>query len=69
MLPDIEDIKKPADVKQDTPKECPNTDIGKHLLRSYVKSLLGHFELKVNKRTTVYPFFCVSQNLQKGENM
>lgn len=46
MLPDIEDIKKPADVKQDTPKECPNTDIGKHLLRSYVKSLLGHFELK-----------------------
>lgn len=46
LLPDIEDIKKPADVKQDTPKECPNTDIGKHLLRSYVKSLLGHFELK-----------------------
>lgn len=46
LPPDIENIKKPADVKQDTQKECLKTDVGKHLLRSYVKSLLAYFELK-----------------------
>lgn len=46
LPPDIENIKKPADGKQDTPKECLKTDVGKRLLRSYVKSLLEHFELK-----------------------
>lgn len=50
LPPDIENIKKPADGKQDTPKECLKTDVGKRLLRSYVKSLLEHFELKVKKR-------------------
>lgn len=55
MPPDIENIKKPADVKQDTQKECLKTDVGKHLLRSYVKSLLAYFELKVNKRAIRSP--------------
>lgn len=43
---EIENIDKPPDVKQDTRRECLKTDLGKHLLRSYVKSFLEHFELK-----------------------